>query len=270
MQHDRKTYILEPHPLTFEFRLLCRKNDELVIFDVGSCEGEDSVRFSRLFPRSKIFAFEPIPDNFILLEENFKLYDISNAHAFNIAVSDGVSELSMYVSKVKYDSMNAGDWDYGNKSSSLLKPHSHVDLVDFIYFPTEIKVKTTTLKEVLDQNNLSKIDVLQLDVQGAELLVLKGLANRISDVKLIWLEVSSVELYRNQPLAKDIDDYLLANGFYLLKDDSTGISGDRLYASKSSISSFRLKILRIVIIIHQLYSNYKYKIVRRLKRLFSA
>ena len=70
MQHDRETYILEPHPLTFELRLLCKKDDELVIFDVGSCEGEDSVRFSRLFPRSKIFAFEPIPDNFTLLEEN--------------------------------------------------------------------------------------------------------------------------------------------------------------------------------------------------------
>lgn len=238
MQHDRKTYILAPHPLSFELGLLCNKFDKLVIFDVGSCEGEDSIRFSKLFPNSKIFAFEPVPDNFTLLEENFKLYNVSNAVAFNVAISDNESEMSMYVSKVKDDTMNAGDWDYGNKSSSLLKPHSHIDIVDFIHFPTEIKVKTATLKEVLTQNNLLKIDILQLDVQGAELLVLKGLGSRIKDVRLIWLEVSSVELYCKQPLAKDIDEYLHAHGFYLLKDDTTGISGDRLYASISSSAYF--------------------------------
>jgi FkbM family methyltransferase len=270
MQYDRKTYILASHPISFELGLLCNKYDELVIFDVGSCEGEDSIRFSKLFPNSKIFAFEPIPHNFILLEENFKLYKVSNARAFNVAISDDVSELSMYVSKVRDGTINVGDWDYGNKSSSLLKPHSNIALFDFIRFPSEIRVLTTTLKEVLAENNLLKIDILQLDVQGAELLVLKGLGSRINDVRLIWLEVSSVELYCQQPLAKDIDLFLHAHGFYLLKDDLKGISGDRLYASISSFGLFRLQWLRIIIVTFQIFSGCKNKIVGRLKRLFLA
>ena len=52
-----------------------------------------------------------------------------------------------------------------------------------------------------------------MDIQGAELLALKGLGEYIDRVKIVHTEVLFLELYKNQPLYNDTKKFLNSNGF---------------------------------------------------------
>lgn len=78
-----------------------------------------------------------------------------------------------------------------------------------------------------------------MDVQGAELMVLNGAGNFIQSIKAIWLEVSTVHVYKDQPLSDDIDKFMHENGFALVKDCLQDIQGDRLYISKRYFPEYK-------------------------------
>jgi hypothetical protein len=128
-------------------------------------------------------------------------------------------------------------WDYGNKSSSLLKPGKTKQIYAWLEFKSTATVKTDTVFNFCKAKGLSAIDFIHLDVQGAELMVLKGAEDFINHVKLIWLEVESVQLYKEQPLTNDIESFMHDHAFVLLKDTVDDVSGDRLYANSKLLGS---------------------------------
>ena len=71
------------------------------------------------------------------------------------------------------------------------------------------------LIDVLDVSILPRPILLKLDVQGAELDVLKGAENLLLFVDAIYCETSFVQLYESQPLANEIASYLIERGFVL-------------------------------------------------------
>lgn len=228
---DFKSYIDSPSPIEKELRSLWKQEDEIVIFDVGACEGEDSIRYSKLYPSSRIYSFEPLPKNAAKIDENFQLYDVSNASMCKYALSetDGLSEF--YVSSgcpewVEHDT----EWDFGNKSSSLLKPTQELKSnFSWLKFGDKISVKTQRVDTFCAKNSIARIDFMHLDVQGAELSVLKGCGVLLSTVKCVWMEVEEVALYEGQPLRADVEGFMRANGFKMLRDCSGSVSGDQLY-----------------------------------------
>ena len=56
--------------------------------------------------------------------------------------------------------------------------------------------------------------MLKIDVQGAELAVLRGIAN-LDRIDFVYVELSFVELYEGQPLYADVQRELTARGFAL-------------------------------------------------------
>jgi FkbM family methyltransferase len=71
-------------------------------------------------------------------------------------------------------------------------------------------VKTTRLDDISD---ISDIDLLKMDVQGAEVDVIHGAENALKSVSIIQTEVCFVELYQGQYLFADVDRELRARGF---------------------------------------------------------
>jgi len=96
-------------------------NGEIVIFDIGACEGEDSIRYAKLFPKSKIYSFEPINGNIEKFKKNLEKYKTKNIHLTEKALSNKIEQKSIFVSSGNPEGHNS-EWDYGNKSSSLLEP----------------------------------------------------------------------------------------------------------------------------------------------------
>lgn len=231
MSYDREKYLEEPSPIEFELRSLFDKEAIITVFDIGACEGEDSIRYRRLFPKANIYAFEPLPDNVRLINQNFLRHGIKNVKCVNKAVSSKNETASFYVSSGRPANAVESDWDYGNKSSSLLQPEESLIKSTFLEFKRKIEVETITIDHFCQENDIREIDFVHLDVQGAEKLVLDGAKEMMNSIKLIWLEVSGVRLYRNQPLAQQIQKTMKKNGFVLIKNTLENFQGDQLYLS---------------------------------------
>lgn len=206
----------------------------MIIFDIGSCDGEDSIRYSRLFPFAKIFAFEPLPKNFELIEKNILKYKTKNVFPKNIAISDESGESISFNSSEKPDDIKDEnlDWDFGNKSNSLLKPSEYMKKNHWLKFNEEIPVKTERLDSFFKNGKISSIDFIHMDVQGAELKVLIGAGEKIKDIKIIWLEVADFELYEGQPLTKDIEQFMKDNNFTIIHSSIIHGVGDQFYVNK--------------------------------------
>ncbi|SRR5258705_8112230 len=228
----------EPLPTEKELRLLFPENKRLVIAEIGACEGEDTIKYGHFFPGSEIYAFEPLPHNIKIAKSNFKNDGLSTIKLIEKAISDKNGSAQFHISKGNPPGIN-DNWDYGNKSSSLLLPAKHKEISDFITFDQTIIVDTVTLDEFCRENNIHGIDFVHIDVQGAELMVLNGAVNSLRFIKAIWVEVSTIELYKNQPLAEDIDVFLNKSGFVMIRDCLYGMSGERLYIAKSFFPKYR-------------------------------
>src|SRR6185312_15688849 len=114
MMYDRDQYIKQPVPIKFELKLLFLFRKPSVIFDIGACEGEESVRYSRLFPAANIYTFEPLPANIPLIEANFSNYGIRNASLYEVALSSKDGTEHFYISSGNPQNIEASDWDFGN------------------------------------------------------------------------------------------------------------------------------------------------------------
>jgi FkbM family methyltransferase len=96
-------------------------------------------------------------------------------------------------------------------SSSLLKPNLHlIEHPDVRFRPIPIKIKTKTL----DSLNLGKFDLVVMDVQGAELKVLRGGIETFKDADALWLEVALGGLYQGDCNINELVEFLSAFGFY--------------------------------------------------------
>jgi FkbM family methyltransferase len=79
-----------------------------------------------------------------------------------------------------------------------------------------MSIETTTLDQFCEAENIANIDFLQIDVQGADLDVLKGSINLLSRSILgIQIEVEFSPIYNQQPLFRDVDQYLDKHSFSL-------------------------------------------------------
>lgn len=92
-------------------------------------------------------------------------------------------------------------------NESFLARFEHLsELMDLDF---TVEIETTTLDEFCVQEGIQEVDFLQVDVQGADLNVLKGAAEQIKQhVMAIQVEVEFSSLYVNQPLFADVDSYL--------------------------------------------------------------
>ena len=216
---------------------LFTRYSELTIFDIGSCEGENSIRYSRFFPNAKIYAFEPLPDNIKHIKKNINQYNCSNIQLEEVGLSDSIGASTFYVSSGtpdEYANMNF-DWNFGNKSSSLLQPGVSKQIHPWLKFEDTVTIQTDTIDHFCKSRNIDHVDFIHMDVQGAELMVLKGGNSILSNIVSIWMEVESVPLYQNQPLKIDVEQFMRSHNFIKVADTVNEVSGDQFWLNNNLI-----------------------------------
>jgi hypothetical protein len=84
-----------------------------------------------------------------------------------------------------------------------------------IVYINQIHLKSITINSFFERNNINenKYNLWNFDIQGAELMALKGATKYIKYAKAIFLEICESELYAHQALLKDIDLYLSQYNF---------------------------------------------------------
>jgi Methyltransferase FkbM domain len=82
-----------------------------------------------------------------------------------------------------------------------------------------VDIDATTLDELAESEEWDRIDILKMDIQGAELSVLKGGVKLLTAgaIDLLCLEVEFVQLYEGQPLFWQIAAYLNEFGYRLYR-----------------------------------------------------
>lgn len=231
-QVDYSGYLAAPTHAERELLRLYSPAQPLVIFDIGACEGEETIRYSRRFPQARLFAFEPLPANQSLVRANFARYTIANAELVPLALADRPGEATFHVSSGRPPHEFSGaDWNYGNKSSSLLPPADATPMHGWIEFKGAITVQTDTLDNFCRERGIDRIDFVHMDVQGAEHLVLSGAAATLPRIGALWLEVAEREFYRGQKLRHEIQALLRRRGFALALDARRAGEGDQFYVN---------------------------------------
>lgn len=90
-----------------------------------------------------------------------------------------------------------------------LREHPHV------YEIKREKRLTKTIDTFVSENQIeSSLNFVNMDIQGAELLALKGMKNNLPYVNYLYLEVNIKELYAGCGLIGEIDEFLKRYGFY--------------------------------------------------------
>ena len=125
-----------------------------------------------------------------------------------LALSDEIGEKTLYVTQNPMCSSL-----YPPNETYLARFQGLPELVNLDFF---IRLETTTLDKFCQEENITEIDFLQIDVQGADLLVLKGAKEILKkSVLAIQIEVEFSALYCDQPLFADVDSYLRQQNFTL-------------------------------------------------------
>ena len=118
------------------------------------------------------------------------------------------------------------------QSSSVLEFGTHAQEHSHIIYVDKIKQKSITIDTFFERNNIdaSKYNFWNFDIQGAELMALKGAIQAIKYAEALYLEVNEKELYKNCGLISEIDTFLLQYNFKRVLTNMTQHGwGDALY-----------------------------------------
>lgn len=194
------------------------------VLDVGARDCEESRQFALAFPEARVYAFECNPATLpqcravAAAEPRITLTEK--------AVSERAGRISFY--PIDQERTQTGVANGNPGASSLLRATGNYP--EEQYVQKEIEVETIRLDAFMQDKGIPGVDILWMDVQGAEGRVLEGLGERLSDLRCLHMEVEFFEIYKGQSLFGDVDPWLRARGFRLLGFTSySRFAADALY-----------------------------------------
>lgn len=127
--------------------------------------------------------------------------------------------------------------NYDSMSSSILEFGTHPTFSPETVFVEHRTMKTSTIDSLVRDNSISGVNFLNMDLQGAEMLALKGSTNLIPQLDYIYSEVNCKEVYKNCVQVGDLDSFLQDRGFLRVETgwvDNQGW-GDALYVRRELV-----------------------------------
>lgn len=134
------------------------------IFDIGANVGLLSLPFAKLLvPNGDVFAYEPDPQNYAQLSKNISINCFSNIHTCSCAIQDDPT-----IKNISLNIRRAIDGD-GNENRGI---SSLRGLPKFK--KSAINVAASTLDLEVKRLNIDRLDLIKIDVEGAEAMVIAG------------------------------------------------------------------------------------------------
>lgn len=165
----------------------------LVILEIGCATGVDSLDLRRLFPKSRLFCFEPDPRNVYVMK---KALPKGAAVIIEAAVGDRDGDATFNLSEGKVPpGADVHTWTF---SSSLKAPTGHLQEAPWVKFLRTVKVKLVRLDTFAREQALDTIDFIWADVQGAEDLVIAGGQEALSRTRYFYSECYDKPMYEGQ------------------------------------------------------------------------
>ena len=170
------------------------------IIDVGGNRAQFIESVKPLIQKNTtIHAFEPIEK----LHSEYK----NNTKDFNVVMYNNLlSDTENYCEFQLHT-------NHDQSSSILRRTELCVTKFPYTSDSKSLKVRTVTLDAVLDTRNLIGKGLLKIDVQGAELKVLRGAKNTLKQIDTVISEINSQNLYEGQAEFHEIMEFFKLNDY---------------------------------------------------------
>ena len=194
-----------------------KSNLKFTLLEIGAAiVGDNKEPFYKLleyFPSSKIIGFEIEKDVCEKMNANAE----KGVKYYPYALGKTNEKRNLYITQHPM-------------CSSLYKPNESLislyNNFEAAYLKNQTEVETISLDYFVDQNKIDAIDFIKIDVQGAELDIIKGGKKSLENVLQIVCEVEFIPHYENQPLFGDVCNYL--EKYDLMFNKFLGLSGRAL------------------------------------------
>ncbi|MDD3859053.1 MAG: FkbM family methyltransferase [Bacteroidales bacterium] len=180
------------------------------IVDVGAHLGSFSVYLNSYYSIKKCLLIEPIPELCDKMRDTFKNDD--GFIIINKLVMGDSNDYTLHINEQQSTSSVLDFKDIPELSEINISKRCDMNFI------------STTLDEVCRENEIESIDLLKIDVQGAEINVLEGGLSILHKTKFIYIELSFKQLYFGSCVFMDVYDFLYKNGFILV-DIYNGFKG---------------------------------------------
>ena len=218
---DTAAHLSKP-VLFLQSKKLLSKNP--VVIDIGGANGDSTEYFLKMIPNSRIYTFEANPDLASRIKERFA---DKSVHAYSMALSDKEGKLTFHIT-----------------DNSLSSSYKTISANNQFRTVNSVEVISSPLDTVMEkEKDVSEVDILKLDVQGAESDVIRGATNTLQKTKMIIVEQSVRTPYEGGSMYYEVDDMIRKAGFELLdviitfrKDGLILTEYDSIYTNKKYYS----------------------------------
>ncbi len=170
---------------------------EPVVVDIGGAHGDTTAYFLKLIPGCRVYNFEANPD---LASQIKKRFADERVKPFSVALSDKEDTITFHIAN--------------NTFNSSYKTINNNDQFQEV---RSVDVPASPLDTIMEkESDVAEIDILKLDVQGAELDVLRGASQTLKKTKLLIVEQSVDSPYEGGSKYFEVDKFLRDAGFDLL------------------------------------------------------
>jgi FkbM family methyltransferase len=191
----------------------------MVCMDIGANAGLFTLFMAKhVGHEGKVYAYEPTPDTFQLLQKNIALNAFRNIVAENAAITEESGTVELHVGPPDLCVYNS------------IGPVVHPDARGGQF--SRVSVPATTIDEYCANHDVVRVDCVKIDVEGAEFQVLRGM-RRVLEENLqivLLIEFSRVTSTACGASVNVMAEWLAAMGFRLFrvtkKGDLRGLQGD--------------------------------------------
>ncbi|GGA34661.1 FkbM family methyltransferase [Okeania sp. KiyG1] len=218
--------VLGQFPQMFDLAKLCSQNSiqPRGVIHIGAYEGEEIQAYQEMGMANVLFV-EANPKVFDRLQK--KMAGMPEVRVANYALCERNGLVDLHIAA-------------NEQSSSILSPKDDSDQSIYTREISKVTVEAKTLDSLLAELELPPEDfnLLNIDIQGAELLALQGASNALQFIDGINIEVNYEEIYQGCPLIDDIDEFLEKVGFDRVATTTPYHHswGDAFYVKKPTIT----------------------------------
>jgi FkbM family methyltransferase len=181
----------------------------MTVIDAGANIGQYAMLASaKVGPRGRVHCFEPHPGVYEVLRRNLDRAGCANVVARPLALADAPGRRDLYLHPI------------GNVGATSLRP------LDAGQPGHRVRVRTTTLDAYVRSRRLGRVDLVKIDVEGAELELLDGAARTLdaSPEIVLVVELMQENARRFGHSVEDIEARLRGLGFRLFSAELHGLA----------------------------------------------
>ena len=185
--------------ISFDYLVDKHKLDIKGVLHLGASTGQERDAYDT-YCKGKVMWVEAIPRVYLDLQQNIKPYPQQTAYNACLSNVDG-DEVVFNVSNNE------------SQSSSILELGVHALIHPEVHYIEQIAMKTQRVDTLLKDVDVSTINFLNVDLQGAEHLAIEGMGDLIKNIDYALLEVNMKETYKGCMLIEELDYFMLQRGF---------------------------------------------------------